>query len=164
MIVVSDTTPMNYLVLISAVDVLPHLFKEVIIPSSVLRELNHTKAPEVVRNWVKALPYWLQVSDPKSRLPSTALLDLGEADAISIAKERGIMDILIDEYQGRKIAESEGLFALPTIAVLERAAEQGLLDLGLAINALKRTTYRVRPEIIQAALERDAERKRKTGN
>jgi predicted nucleic acid-binding protein len=160
MIVVSDTTPMNYLVLIGVVDVLPKLFQEVIVPSSVLHELGHPKAPQVVRSWVKALPDWLQISEPKSRLPSTASLDLGEADAISLAKERGITDILIDEYRGRKIALAEGLFVFPTIAILERAAERHLLELEPAINALKRTSYRVRPEIIQAALERDAARKR----
>ena len=37
MIVVSDTTPLNYLVLIDAVDVLPKLFEVVYTPATVLR-------------------------------------------------------------------------------------------------------------------------------
>src|SRR4051812_12510039 len=101
MIVVSDTTPLNYLVLIAAIDVLPKLFDEVYAPTVVLRELAHPKAPALVRQWVGAIPSWLKVADPSYRLPSTLSLDAGEADAISLAKERGITDVLIDDYLGR---------------------------------------------------------------
>src|SRR5688572_24062141 len=152
MIVVSDTTPLNYLVLINAADVLPKLFDQVYAPSAVLRELVHAKAPAAVRQWAGAPPTWLTVADPVARLPSTARLDDAEADAISLAKERGISDVLIDEYLGRKVAESEGLFALPTLAVLERAAQRHLLDLAATVEALRRTSYRFRPERIEAAL------------
>ncbi|MEX2213598.1 MAG: hypothetical protein WD768_05695 [Phycisphaeraceae bacterium] len=160
MIVVSDTTPLNYLVLIGAIDVLPRLFNEVYVPPAVLRELSHANAPAIVRDWVTSPPAWLKVETPVARLPSTAGLDAGEADAISLAKERHITDVLIDEYRGRKVAAEEGLFALPTLAILERAAEQGLIDLHAALGALAATTYRVRPELIEAALRREAERKR----
>src|SRR5207248_10555248 len=145
--------------LINAIDVLPKLFVEVFAPSTVLRELADARAPAVVRQWAQSLPTWLKVADPASRLPSTASLDAGEADAISLAKERGIIDLLIDEYRGRKVAAAEGLFALPTLAVIERAAEQGLLELRPTLEALTRTTYRVRPDLIAAALQRDAARR-----
>src|SRR5688572_14580004 len=125
MIVVSDTTPLNYLVLINAADVLPKLFDQVYAPSAVLRELAHVKAPAAVRQWAGAPPTWLTVADPVARLPSTARLDDAEADAISPAKERGIGDVLIDEYHGRKVAAAEGLFALPTLAVLSWPRRDG---------------------------------------
>ena len=41
MIVVSDTSPLNYLILLSHVDVLPRLFGQVYVPPSVLNELQH---------------------------------------------------------------------------------------------------------------------------
>lgn len=159
MIVVSDTTPLNYLVLIDAIGVLPLLFVEVYAPTSVIDELTHVKAPAVVRQWALSPPKWLKVADPRGRLSSTACLDAGEADALSLAKERGIKDVLMDEYLGRKVAASEGLTALPTLAVIERAAERGMLDLPAAIKALQATTYRIRPELLQAALKRDAARR-----
>jgi len=162
MIVVSDTTPLNYLLLIGAVDVLPRLFAEVYAPPTVLRELSHTRTPAIVQTWVMSPPSWLRVVEPVVRLPSTLGLDAGEADAISLAKERGIADVLIDEYQGRKIAVAEGLYVLPTLAILERAAERELVDLPTVLAELRGTTYRVRPELIEAALKRDAERKRLT--
>lgn len=56
--------------------------------------------------------------------------------------------------------QAEGLFALPTLAVLERAAERNLIELPMAIDALRRTSYRVREELLIAALNRDAERRR----
>jgi len=159
MIVVSDTTPLNYLVLIKAIDVLPQLFDQVYAPTSVLRELSDPRAPHDVRQWAAAPPAWLQIADPSARLTSTADLDDGEADAISLAKERGITDVLIDEYLGRKVAAAEGLVVLPTLAVLEKAAEVGLIELPPTLVALQQTAYRIRSELIQAALQRDQNRR-----
>lgn len=160
MIVVSDTTPLNYLLLINLIDVIPGLFDRVYVPTTVLRELSAKGAPDIVRAWAQALPNWVEIADPQSRLPSTVRLDEGEADAISLAKERSIRDILIDEYQGRRVVLAEGLFALPTLAVLERAAERNLIDLPTAIDALRATSYRVRPDLLAAVLRRNSERKR----
>ncbi len=42
MIIVSDTSPLNYLILINYEDVLPTLFGQIIIPLAVLNELQHT--------------------------------------------------------------------------------------------------------------------------
>ena len=159
MIVVSDTTPLNYLILINAIDVLPRLFDVVYAPTAVIRELADPRAPAIVRQWTQSPPDWLKIADPSSRISSTVSLDVGEADAISLAKELGITDVLIDEYFGRQVALAEGLFVLPTLAVLERAAERQFLDLRSALGALQRTSYRVRDELIQAALARDAARR-----
>jgi len=70
-IVVSDTTPLNYLVLIGAINVLESLFQKVYAPSSVIRELMDEKAPESVRRWAASPPAWLIAADPATRLPST---------------------------------------------------------------------------------------------
>ena len=43
---------------------------------------------------------WLIVA-PNTRLASTAALGDGEADALSLAKELGINDVLIDERRAR---------------------------------------------------------------
>jgi predicted nucleic acid-binding protein len=47
--IVADTTPLNYLVLIEAVEVLPRLYGSVLIPPSVLAELSDRYAPVQVR-------------------------------------------------------------------------------------------------------------------
>ena len=56
MIVVSDTTPLNYLILVDSVHVLPALFGRVYAPSAVITELSHRKTPEAVRNWAASPP------------------------------------------------------------------------------------------------------------
>ena len=64
MIVVSDTTPLNYLILIDSVHVLTALFGRVYAPSAVIRELAHPRSPEPVRRWTDLLPVWLTVQEP----------------------------------------------------------------------------------------------------
>ncbi len=49
MIVVSDTSPLNYLILVDCIDVLPELFGQVYAPSLVVIELGHPRSPEPVR-------------------------------------------------------------------------------------------------------------------
>jgi predicted nucleic acid-binding protein len=159
MIVVSDTTPLNYLVLIHAIDILPGLFSEVYVPPSVMAELTHLRAPGIVKLWAQSPPRWLKIVKPSTRLPSTATLDDGEADALSLAKELQIKDVLIDERHGRNVAEREGLTPLPTLAVLERAAVAQLVDFPTAVAALQKTTIRVPQHRVAAALARDAARK-----
>src|SRR6266700_4411961 len=42
--IVADTTPLNYLVLIQATDILPELYRTVLIPPAVKAELAHANA------------------------------------------------------------------------------------------------------------------------
>lgn len=160
MIVVSDTSPLNYLALIGVIDVLPKLFERVYVPPSVLEEMNRLKTPEVVRAWAISSPDWLYVVAPKARLPSTTSLGSGEADAISLALQIGTQSILIDERRGRRIAELEGMIPLPTLAILERAAADNLIEFRPVLARLLRTNIRLSQELIRGAIERDAARYR----
>jgi len=86
-IVVSDASPLNYLVLINAVELLPKLFNEVYVPPKVIEELQRPKTPEIVRRWAKSLPDWITVRAPNVQLIFAVRLDPGEVHAISLAKE-----------------------------------------------------------------------------
>jgi predicted nucleic acid-binding protein len=61
MIVISDTSPINYLLQIGLIDLLHHLFNKVIIPRAVYAELQHKVAPKVVSDWTSKLPDWVEV-------------------------------------------------------------------------------------------------------
>jgi predicted nucleic acid-binding protein len=76
MIVVADTSPINYLVLIDQVDLLRRLYGNVLIPPALLNELNDPLAPESIRLWLAQGVEWLQVRAPQ-RIPDDvpALLD-----------------------------------------------------------------------------------------
>lgn len=61
MIVISNTSPLCYLVLIDLVEILPQLFGAVVIPEAVWQELSDERSPEAVRRWIAQPPAWLQV-------------------------------------------------------------------------------------------------------
>jgi predicted nucleic acid-binding protein len=48
-IVVSDSSPICYLVLIGQIHLLPALFEEISVPEAVIRELRDGGAPELLR-------------------------------------------------------------------------------------------------------------------
>lgn len=86
MVVVADTSPVNYLVLIAQIDILPRLYTRILIPPAVLAELNHPLAPTPVREWARNAPTWLEVLTPQGSLVLPKL-DLGETQAITLAIE-----------------------------------------------------------------------------
>ena len=67
MIVVCDTSPVNYLVLIGEIDLLPQLFTTVVLPVGVLAELQHPRTPPQVASWACELPPSVQVIAPEPR-------------------------------------------------------------------------------------------------
>jgi predicted nucleic acid-binding protein len=150
-IVISDTSPLNYLILIDHADILPALYTEVLIPESVAEELRHAAAPEAVRRWVESPPSWLRiqpaVADP-APLPLPEL-DRGERDAILLAVHMRADLLLMDERDGVEAARSLGLTTTGTLGVLARAAERGVIDLAAAVHRLRETNFRVDPLLLE---------------
>jgi predicted nucleic acid-binding protein len=162
MLVVADTSPINYLVLIEQTAVLPALYTRVLLPPAVVRELRDAEAPEVVRTWTVNLPTWCEVRRPASQVGAEALAHLGagEREAIALAQELRADLLLIDEEDGRRVALSRALTVTGTLGELERAAERGLVELPSTLARLLTTTFRARDELLQAMLARDAARRR----
>jgi predicted nucleic acid-binding protein len=85
-IVVADTGPLNYLILIGALDVLPPLYGRVAVPHLVALELGQPGAPPAVAAWIGEPPGWLDiVADPPFD-PTLELLDPGESAALTLAQ------------------------------------------------------------------------------
>lgn len=84
MIVISDTSPINYLILIGEIDILEELFGRVIIPRAVFSELQHSKAPQPVKEWIANAASWLEVKQADASVfsPSKRIGD-GEREAIA---------------------------------------------------------------------------------
>ena len=157
-VVVADTTPLNYLVLIEQIEVLHLLFGEVITPEAVLTELRHPKAPIAVTAWLQNLPHWLHVLKV-SEVDRTIQLGQGETEAISLAIEHQVSIVLMDERRGRAAAEARGLLPIGTLNILDLADERGLLDGVTSLNELKRTTFRADQELLDRSEERMRARK-----
>lgn len=152
-VVVSDTSPLHYLVECDAVQLLPALFQQVLIPPAVFQELQHPHTPPKVRAWAQTLPFWVEVRAP-NQLDATLTVDEGERQAICLAQEVHADVILMDDRKGRAQALRGGLRVTGTIGLLEAAAARGLVDLGRVLKLLQETSARLDPELIQAALRR----------
>lgn len=161
-IVVSDTSPLNYLVLIEAVDFLPQLYRQVYIPHEVIAELKHHGTPAAVRRWAERLPGWAQVRSPThidAALRRNRRLDEGEIHAIALALELKA-DVLVDERDAYEAAKALGLTSRGVLGVLDAAADRNLLDLKPALARLTReTNFRYSQDLIDRLLERDAQRR-----
>jgi predicted nucleic acid-binding protein len=159
-LVVADTRPIHYLVQIGAVDVLAHLFDQVIFPHAVLQELLSHSTPSEVRQWAANLPPWASVRTAVSLQPLS--LGEGETEAIALAKELRAFAIVLDDNEARRVAHQQGLAVTGTVGILERAAALNLLNLPDAIAKIKSMTFFASDALLQNALARDAERQRRT--
>lgn len=153
-LVIADTSPINYLLLIGHIDLLHALFDRVILPAVVRDELRHPKAPRVVRDWIAQPPTWVDIRETPSSHSHAALagLDAGEEDAIALALELDADLLLMDDEEGAAAARAQGLEVTGTLGVLRRAAQRRLLDLADAFNRLKRTNFRYQPSTMEALL------------
>ena len=151
MIAVLDASPLCYLVLIGEIDLLPQLFSRVVVPQTVIVELRHDDAPATVRNWASNLPIWISVEEtPDTFSESMEKLQAGERAAILLAELIQANIIIIDEKAARLIAGRRGLSVTGVLGVIREAATQGLVDLKLAIDRLRRTSFRCSPALFKA--------------
>ncbi len=152
-VVVSDTSPLHYLILCEAERILPSLFHQVVIPPMVFGELQQPNTPPPVRAWVQNLPAWVTVQAPKA-IDLSLGVDAGETEAICLAREIKAAAVLMDDRAGRSAATRCGLAVIGTIGLLDQAAGRGLIDLPKALERLQQTNARLDPQLIQAALDR----------
>src|SRR5260370_8199652 len=149
MIVIADTTPVNYLVLMEAVDVLPRLFGQVLIPPAVFTELKDPETPSQVRAWLANAPSWLQVQTLRSHPdPGLDYLDVGEREAIALAEELKADQLLVDESDARKEAERRKLSFIGTLGILRRAAQLNLIALPFILSRPHQPTFYLPPHLL----------------
>jgi len=152
MIVIADTSPINYLLLIDQIDLLPRLFQKIIIPEVVRDEMIAPGAPLVLQKWIANPPSWLTIQAVSVIDETLSALDPGEQAAITLAQTLSADLLIIDERLGRKIAGDRGLAVIGTLGILDDAATQGFIDLPETIAQLQKTNFRVSRRIIQALL------------
>lgn len=163
MLVIADTSPLNYLILIDAVELLPRLYQHVILPQAAWDELKHPGAPVTVSQWANALPGWIEVkSAPNAAHPDPSLdtLGAGEREAIALAElyrtETEVL-LLLDEEAARQQAATRQIKATGTLGVLKSAAQHGWIDLAQAFARLQQTNFRVSAKLLRELLHEDAQ-------
>ena len=149
MIVVSDTSPITALLTVGRADILQTLFGEVVIPSSVQRELlqGHMSLP----SWFHVV----EVRNGKHLQELRGVLDAGEAEAIMLAKETHAELLLLDERKGRRIAAAEGVPVIGLLGVILLAKRRGLIESAAAVvdEIRRKAGAYIADNIVRTALE-----------
>lgn len=130
MLVDSNASPLILLARIDLLEILPRLFDRVLIPRAVLDEtLAGGEDDPGSRETYQAT--WLEIVEEPGEQPVHLAflehLNAGEAATISLAQALRADLVLIDERQGRKIAQRLGLRVKGTIGVLVAARREGLV-------------------------------------
>src|SRR6266542_4099600 len=124
MVVVADSSPLRYLIVLGEQHLLPDLFGEAWIPSAVLEELSASSTPAGVRAFLRTPPDWLKVRDPGNETLEAIApeLDRGERAALALARELHADLVLLDDAAARAEAKSLGFRMTGTVGILRLAA------------------------------------------
>jgi predicted nucleic acid-binding protein len=156
MIVVSDTSPIHYLLLINLVELLPQLYRRIAIPQIVRDEMIAAGAPEVLQQWVCNPPDWLDiyvVEEPVNR--NLMRLDPGERAAIQLALEIKADLLIVDDKPARQAATDLGLTITGLLGILDEAATLKRIDLSSTLlRLLSETNFRVSPVLVRSLLSK----------
>jgi predicted nucleic acid-binding protein len=162
-VVVADATPLHYLILVDAVEILPRLFGHLYIPAEVREELTRAATPTAVREWIEHGPTWLEVvfSPRDAALLSAELRGLhsGEQQAIALAEFLRADLLLIDERAGAEIAQRRGLSVTGTLGILDLASRSGFVELREVFGKLQKTNFRYPPSVMERLIEEERERR-----
>ena len=127
MLIVSDTSPITNLIQIKQLDLLRKLFGQIVIPEKVFEELSdYERQTDVIKGseWILVKT----VSNQKAVKELSGHLDLGEAEAIVLAKELKANLLIVDERRGRNEAEKQGLEIIGLLGILVRGKQKGHLQ------------------------------------
>jgi predicted nucleic acid-binding protein len=163
-LVIADTSPLNYLILIGHIDLLPVLFEKLVLPATVQSELASSKAPPLIRNWTANLPAWLEVREAPLDLAEDVSLkgiDAGEKAAIQLAVSLNADLLLMDDRKGVGAALRKGLRVTGTLGILDLGAQRGLINFAQAVGRLRRTTFRVPEALLDSLMKNHAPGSRK---
>jgi len=133
---------------------LQELFDEVYIPKAVFEEITTTVKPfsDSLADFSKT-----RIKQVKNKVALSILsheLDLGESEAIVLALENNISDILIDEHKGRRIAVLKGLHPIGTIGVLIQAKKKGYIkSIKPLLNELLQNNIYISKELYKYSLK-----------
>ncbi|MDY6785332.1 MAG: DUF3368 domain-containing protein [Cyanobacteriota bacterium] len=155
MIIVSNTSPINYLILIGQIDLLRELFKQIIIPQAVYNELSDSLAPKPVQTWIANPPNWLQIQAVTQASDEIVdLLDPGERAAILLAQQLNADLLLLDEMKARQTATDRGIVITGILGILDRAATMRLIDLPTAVRSLQNTSFWASEGLLKSLLDK----------
>jgi predicted nucleic acid-binding protein len=157
---VVDTSPLIFLSKLGRLGLLRRSAEAVCVPRAVMDELQ-AKPDETTRAIEQASGSWLSVCQVHNRDAVEVLLadlDLGEAEAIVLAKEINADRVVMDDLDARRFARRVGLDLIGTVGLLLAARLRGEIpSLGEEIERLQALGFRVASSLVQAVLQEAGE-------
>lgn len=156
--VVSNTSPVIYLSAIGHIDLLYHLYGTIAIPQAVYDELtvNPTApgAAEVQQlDWIVVVPVQDRLYVDYLQMTYDAM-DIGEAEAITLAFEQAARLIILDNLAPRQVAQSLTLNVVGTLGVLRDARTAGFIPaVRPLVDAMIAVGFRITPHFYQQFLQ-----------
>lgn len=145
-VIIADTSCLILLDKIEQLDLLYKLYGEI------------TITQEVANEYKEHLPEWFIISQAGHKQYQNILeasLDKGEASAIAFSIEQKNCLLIIDDYKGRKYAESLGIYITGTLGILINAKQSGIIaSVKASLNKIKTTDFRMTEELELRTLEK----------
>jgi predicted nucleic acid-binding protein len=131
-IIISNASPLISLSSINRIQMLKSLWKEVIIPGAVFREVVEEGAGKTgadiismaCKDWIKVVI----VQNSKEVEALKAVLDDGEAEVIALGQELNAKLLILDNREPRLFASAANLPIIGTLGVIKLAWRKGLIE------------------------------------
>ena len=124
--VVANTTPLIALADIGQLELLHHLYGEILIPAAVMDEIESEPARTMVTNadWIKQI----SINDPERKILFKARLHAGEVEVILLAEDEKADLVIMDDNSAKKTAKYLGLNVTGTLGILLKAKQTGKIQ------------------------------------
>lgn len=152
--VIVDTSPLQYLHQLGLLNLLPDLFRRIVVPGPVIGELAAGRRAGVDLPVPEVLS-WVDVRQPESAAGVFLAWDLGagEAAVLSLALEWLGAWVVMDDRLARQAARASGIPLLGTAGILLRAKRAGrLASVAPALDRLNTLGFRLKPATRQRIL------------
>lgn len=151
---ISDAAPLIFLSRIGKLNLLQKLFKEIIIPRAVQKEVLVEGKPGYAFIQEAIADQWIKIKNPRQIMELS--LGYGESEAISLAKETNDT-LLLDDAYAIRAAKMYEIDTIRTTTVLFLAAHKKIIttsELIQLLNELINVGYYIRPSEYASLLSR----------
>ncbi|MBF0231653.1 MAG: DUF3368 domain-containing protein [Desulfamplus sp.] len=151
--VIINSTPLISLSLIENLSLLDKLFRKIIIPSEVAKEVTKEGKPKSleIKKWINGK---IVESKNKNWIELFSLsLDLGESEVLALYYEITDAIVIIDEEKARKLAKRKNIPHIGTLGILLLAKKMNLIEeIKPLLEQLKKKQIRISEYLYSAIL------------
>jgi len=152
--IVADSSPLIALAIINRLELLPQLYRRVLLPPAVWDEIT-VRGAGLPGSQAVSEAKWLEIQAPVQTIlePLSILVDRGEAEAIALAQSTPNSIVLLDDARSRRVAERLGIRRIGTLGILRRGKKAGLIaEVKAEIEQLRTNGIYIRSSLVEAVL------------